>query len=279
MLSRGLSYSTCVLLLLLLGGTALTQSRTSRRDLGPDQPGDEEDLNRELWEYARKTPYERALRYAQRTQEASRANSSANMTLPNGWKIAPAGVQVELGRFPGESVAYAGRIVVLNTGYYVAQGQEVSIVDPDRGQVVKTLRLPSIFPSAQEGLDGNLYISGGINQTIYRLNRQFELAGRITVPAYTAGLAAIDATHIAVACLVANADQEKYRKGYYEKGKLVIVNTVTGKVEREAVAGYFPHTVRVLNGKLYCSLLGENRILVYGRDLSLLKTIDVGQSP
>jgi YVTN family beta-propeller protein len=201
------------------------------------------------------------------------------MALPNGWKITPAGAQVEVGRFPGEAVPYAGRIVVLNTGYYVAQGQEVSIVDPNRGQVVKTLRLPSMFPSAQEGLDGNLYISGGINQKVYRLNRQFEPAGEITVPAYTAGLAAIDATHIAVACLVANADQEKYRRGQYEKGKLVIVNTVTGKVEREAVAGYFPHTVRVLNGKLYCSLLGENRILVYGRDLNLLKTIDVGQSP
>src|SRR5215471_20122866 len=145
------------------------------------------------------------------------------MALPNGWKITPAGTQIEVGRFPGEAVAYAGRLVVLNTGYYVAQGQEVSIVDPDRGQVVKTLRLPSIFPSAQEGLDGNLYISGGINQKIYRLNRGFEQAGGITVPGYTAGLAAIDATHIAVACLVASSDLDKYRKGYYEKGKLVIV--------------------------------------------------------
>jgi YVTN family beta-propeller protein len=279
MLSKRVSSCTGLLLVLLAAGTCLAQSRAAYRDLGPDQPGEEEDLNRELWEYARKTPYEKALRYVASAQQASRAKSSANMALPNGWKIAPAGTQIELGRFPGEAARYAGRIVVLNTGYYVAQGQDVSVVDPDRSQIVKTLKLPSMFPSAQEGLDGNLYISGGISQKIYRLNRQFEPAGDITVPGYTAGLAPIDATHIAVACLVASSDQDRYRRGYYEKGKLIIVNTTTGSVEREAVAGYFPHTVRVLNGKLYCSLLGENKILAYSRDLILLKTIEVGQSP
>src|SRR5262249_557777 len=144
MRSRGLSYSIGFLLLLSLvpGRTALAQSRTAQRDLGPDQPGDEEELNRELWEYAKKTPYNRALSYVARAQQAARSKANASVALPNGWKIAPAGTQVELGRFPGEAVVYAGRVVVLNTGYYVAQGQEVSIVDPDLGQVVRTLRLP-----------------------------------------------------------------------------------------------------------------------------------------
>src|SRR5262249_46093220 len=131
MLAKGLSYSAGVLLLLWLGQTALAQSRSIQRDLGPDQPGDEEDLNRELWEFIKKTPYERALRYVARAQQAARSKASPSVALPNGWRIAPAGTQVELGRFPGEAVAYGGRVVVLNTGYYVAQGQEVSIVDPD----------------------------------------------------------------------------------------------------------------------------------------------------
>src|SRR5262249_48847261 len=192
---RGMSCSIGFLLLLsvLLGQTPLAQSHRAQRDLGPDQPGDEEDLNRELWEYVKKTPYERVLRYVHRAQQVARSRASASATLPNGWKISPAGTQVELGRFPGEAVPYAGRVVVLNTGYYVAQGQEVSIVDPDRAQVVKTLRLPSLFPCAQEGLDGNLYVSGGINQKVYRLNRKFDLAGELTTTGYSAGLASLDA--------------------------------------------------------------------------------------
>jgi YVTN family beta-propeller protein len=272
------SYGLCLILILSSSSVVAAQAR-SPRDLGPDQPGDEENLNRELWEYARKTPYERALRYVARTQQAARAAAGPDAALPNGWKIAPAGAQVEVGRFPCEAVPYAGRIVVLNTGYYVAQGQEVSIVDPDKGQVVKVLRLASMFPSAQEGLDGNLYISGGISQKIYRINREFELAGELTVNGYTAGIATVDGNHIAVACLVSNADQGRYQKGYYEKGKLIILNTATGKVEHEVITGYFPNTVRFVNGKLYCTLLGENKLLVYSTGLNLVKKIEVGQTP
>jgi YVTN family beta-propeller protein len=268
----------CSLLTLIVSVAAFAQTRPSR-DLGPDLPGDEQELNRELWEYAKQTPYERVMRYVARAQQAAQQTARAEAALPNGWKIAPAGTQVEVGRFPGEMAPYSGKIVVLNTGYYLAQGQELSIVDPDSAQVVKTLRLPSMFPSAQQGLDGNLYISGGFSQKVYRLNRAFELSGEIAVGAYTAGLAAVDATHIAVACMVASSDQERYQKGHYEKGKLIIVNTATGKVEREVVAGYFPHTVRLVNNKLYCSLLGENRLVVYSTGLSLLKTIDTGQTP
>src|SRR5262249_48757075 len=64
-----------------------------------------------------------------------------------------------------------------------------------------------------------------------------------------------------------------------ERGKLILVNTSTGKVEREAEAGYFPQTVRAINGKLYCSLLGENKLLVFSPDLSLIKALEVGQTP
>jgi exopolysaccharide biosynthesis protein len=86
------------------------------------------------------------------------------VALPNGWKIAPSGTQVEVGRLPYEAVSYAGKLVVLNTGYYNKEPQEVSVVDLKQGKLVKTLKFNSLFPSARVGLDGDLYISGGFDK-------------------------------------------------------------------------------------------------------------------
>src|SRR5262249_37796062 len=120
---------------------------------------------------------------------------------------------------------------------------------------------------------------GGNRQKVGRIKGMFDLAGELTTTGYSAGLASLDARRIAVACLVAGADQDSYRKGRYDKGKLIILNTATGIVEREIVAGYFPHTVPFVNGKLYCTLLGENKVVVYSPDLNLVNTVEVGQTP
>lgn len=276
---RCLFFVHIILLALVLSGTATAQSRPTLRELGPDQPGEDEDLNRELWESIRKTPYANALRHVASVQRAAPLGPPADVMLPNGWRIAPAGRQVEVGRFPCEVTAYAGQIVVLNTGYYSKEPQEVSIVSPDYRQVVKVLRLPSLFPSAQAGPDGDLYISGGVGQKIYRFNRRFEAVREYPVKGYAAGLAAVDSTHLAVAYMVSSDSQASYEKGNYDQGKLAILNTVTGEVEREVTAGYFPHTVRYLNGKLYVTLLGENKLQVYSAQLRLLKSLEVGQTP
>ncbi|MFN2453717.1 MAG: bifunctional YncE family protein/alkaline phosphatase family protein [Pyrinomonadaceae bacterium] len=259
---------------------AVFSQTSSTRSLAPDQPEEEESLNEELWESVKKTPYEDVLRYVASAQQAGRARAAtaaraADVVLPNGWRIAPAGTQVELGRFPHEAVAYAGHVVVLNTGYYRnPEQQEISVVDPKSGQVVKVLRLTSMFPSAQAGLDGDLYISGGFDQKVYRINQNFELAREYPIKGYGAGLAIIDATHLVIAYLVANDEQ-----GRYAEGRLAILNTATGAIEREVKAGYFPHTVHYAGGKLYVSLLGENKLQVYDARLDLLKTLVVGQTP
>lgn len=92
------------------------RDKNSERRL--DDPAEEESLNRELWEFARRTPYDRILPYVAAEQRKSRANLNAEVELPNGWRIVPAGRQVEVGRLPYEAVLFAGRLVVLNTGYY-----------------------------------------------------------------------------------------------------------------------------------------------------------------
>src|SRR5205085_2822812 len=143
----------------------IARAQDARRDAGEraqffDRAEDEEDLNRELWEYARGTPYEEAVRYVAAAQARSQAARVAEAVLPNGRKIAPAGQQVEVGRLPYEAVNFAGRLVVLNNGYYTGEAQEISVVDTSSGQVVKTLRPKrspspgppgSLFPSALVG--------------------------------------------------------------------------------------------------------------------------------
>ncbi len=243
-------------------------------DFAPDQPEDEEDLNRELWEFAKKTPYAEITRYVAQAQGRAQATQTAVANLPNGWRIAPAGTQIDVGKLPYEAILFAGRVVVLNTGYYNKTPQEVSIVDANSAQVLKTLPLASMFPSAQVGMDGDLYISGGYEGKLYRIDRQFNIAREYTLGGYAAGLAPVDETHIAIAYMVApNA------AGDYAQGKLVILNTVSGKIEREIETGYFPYTVRRANNKLYVSLLGENRLLVYNSQFNLIKSIDTGRTP
>src|SRR5215217_410459 len=140
-----------------------------------DRAEDEEDLNRELWEYVKGTPYAGVLPYVAAAQARAQAARVAEAVLPTGWRLAPAGRQVELGRLPYEAVPFPGRLVVLNTGYYTREPQEVSIVDPASGRVEKTLRINSLFPSAAQGPGGDLYVSGGFDSKVVRINRQFNV--------------------------------------------------------------------------------------------------------
>ncbi len=75
------------------------------------------------------------------------------------------------------------------------------------------------------------------------------------------------------------------KSGHYGKGKLAILNTTTGKIEpgKEIEAGYFPHTVRYFNHKLYVTILGEDKLNVYDYpSLNLRKSLNdlgIGKTP
>src|SRR5437764_2717730 len=242
-----------------------------------DDPDDQEDLNRELWTFAHHTSYDSIRPYVAEAQRQSKANEVAEVELPNGWRIAPAGTQIEVGRLPYQAVMFAGKLVVLDTGYYYPkdkEAQEVSIVDLATTRVVKTLRINSLFPSAVVGGDGKLYISGGYDQKVYRVNQQFEIDREYKLDGFAGGLATIDAQRVAVATMAL-----KNAKGEYLNGRLSIVNTADGKVEKEVDIGYFPYAVRFISGKLFVTLLGENKLLVFDPRLKLVKTIAVGRTP
>ncbi len=239
-----------------------------------DQPGSENTLNRQLWEFAKGTPYGSVEAYVAKAQAKSREAMSDELQLPTGWKISPAGKQVGVGRLPYEAIVYNSRLVVLNTGFYSREPQVVSVIDPSSGVVEKTVKINSMFPSAIVGDDGGLYISGGFDFKVYRLDNSFNVERSYKVDGYAAGLAPVDKDHIAVVYLVADNSA-----GRYGKGKIAILNTNNGDIDKEVTVGYFPYSAVFVDGKLYVSLLGENKVKVYDRQLNELKSIEVGIAP
>ena len=87
----------------------------------------------------------------------------------------------------------------------------------------------------------------------------------------------IDETHLAVVLMFVDKGL-----GSYEKGALAILNTASGKVDQVVPAGLFPHSVEYANQKLYVTLEGENKLMVYGLSESgweLKQSLPVGKSP
>ena len=245
---------------------------------GPDEPEEMEDLTRELWKFARGSGYDRAVRRAN-ASAAKFAAQAPELRLPTGWLLAPAGAQVELGRLPYEAVTFGGRVVVLNTGYY-AQGfedPEVSIVDIVRPRVTRTLRVASLYPSATASPNGNLYVSGGSSDSVFQIDKAFQVTRGFNVGAYVGPIAAIDPDRIAVALLTAPDSA-----GASGPGKLAVLNVTSGRIESTVNAGFFPSGMRVVGRTLYLSLVGEHKLLAY--DLSggpprLRRAIATGRAP
>jgi len=245
---------------------------------GPDEPEEMEDLTRELWKFARRSGYDRAVRRAN-ASAARFAAQSPQLRLPTGWALAPAGAQVELGRMPYEAVSFGGRVVVLNNGYYPQglEDPEISIVDVVGPRVTRTLRVASLYPSASVSPNGNLYVSGGSSDSVFQIDRQFQVTRSFDVGAYAGPVAAIDAERIAVALLTVPDSA-----GASGPGKLAILNLTTGRIESTVNAGFFPSSMRLIGNTLYLALVGEHKLLAY--DLSrgqprLRRTIGTGRAP
>ncbi len=245
---------------------------------GPDEPEEMEDLTRELWKFARGNGYDRAVRRAN-ASAARFAAQAPQLRLPTGWILAPAGAQVELGRLPYEAVSFGGRVVVLNTGYYPQglEDPEVSIVDVARPRVTRTLRLASLYPSAAVSPNGNLYVSGGSSDSVFQIDRQFQVTRSFDVGAYVGPVAAIDAERVAVALLTAPDSL-----GASGPGKVAILNVTSGRIESTVNAGFFPSSMRLVGRTLYLSLVGEHKLLAYdlsGGQPRLRRTIATGRAP
>jgi len=249
----------------------------------PDEPGSEQTLNAQIWEYMKKTSYSEAKLYVAglKRSAGNAKRASSEVTLPTGWRLEPAGTQVDVGRMPYAAVSYAGSLVVLNNGYYDKGSEDptVSIVDLKGGQT-RTLKLPSLFPSVVVGLDGDLYVSGGLSKQLFRFNREFVQVKSYPIAGFVGGIAAIDATHIAVSSLVTAQTPAEFSKGLFNKGYLQILDTTKGTVEQSAEIGYFPYAIAYSRGKIYASLLGEDKLAIFDAStLHSVASLSVGNKP
>ena len=295
-----------------------------------DTPGDEDDLNREIWEASGRRNYGALLAYVQQRQAGARQPTT--LTLPNGWALAPAGRQVPVGRLPFEGLMVQNRFVVLNAGHTGKDPQTVSVLDPASGSLERTLTLPALYPSAAVGGDGDLYVSGGFGRRLHRFNAAFAPVRTYPLGGYAGPVATLDHDHVVVAYLVAPKRTEADRaaaipetdrreatraaaaaggggdaatggqkatatRGEREggtragsgevegqapldgAGRLALLNTTTGRIERESSGLLFPTAIQVLNGKIYAASLGEQQVQVFDRQLHLLARLPVGRIP
>jgi YVTN family beta-propeller protein len=249
---------------------------------GMDEPGESDPLKQYFWVSAKGTSYETAKEHAEKAQKVFQITRTHEAALPNGWKIAPAGQSLDLGTMPGEAVFYAGRLVVLNNGFYPPkQNAQVSVVNVRKQLVEKNIPFHSLFPCARVGPDGDLYISGGYDFKVYRLTRRFEPApghAEYPVGGYAGGMAFVDKNLLALTYLMVN----DHGTGPWKKGMIALLDTVTGKILDEKETGHFPYALAWVGGKLYATIEGENRVQVYTLEDGKLKegaSIPVGVNP
>ncbi len=249
---------------------------------GLDEPSEHDNLKRNIWLAAMGTSYDQAVSYTNLAQEQSQKTLTHELVLPTGWKIKPAGQVLELGSMPSEMVSFSNRLVILNNGFYPPKADsQVSVVNPFKNTLEKNLPFHSLFPSAVTGPDGNLYISGGYDFKVYRLNRQMKPTkdhSNYIVNGYAGGLAFTGKTRLALTYLMVN----KQGTGAWKKGKIALLDTSTGKILDEIGTGHYPYALEWTRSKLYATIEGENRVQIYSIERDKLvegASIPVGKNP
>ncbi len=274
-----MKYAFFCLLLSLIFAVNFSRILADDDDLpGLDVPSQEQKLNADLWRFAKNTSYEALQQDLDEEHGESEKTIPTEVRLPTGWRMAPAGNQLELGRYPLVVTPFAGGLVVLNNGYYVETNPEISVVSGDGSQVLKTFTVPSLFPCAKAGSDGILYVSGGYNQTIRGYDEKFNEVRDLTVNGFTSGLACLDKSTLAVAYLL----MDNGKGGYKSEGRLALVDTPTGEIKDELNCGRMPYALEFQDGRLFVSLLQDNQVAVYsvrGGRLKFLKKLPAGSAP
>ena len=262
-----------LLLVSLLPGLARAKPAVVDRSQDFDRPGDEDDLNREIWQLSGRKKYGQVVAQLRKAQKRQPADPV--LPLPNGWRLAPAGHQIGVGRLPFEALIYQGRLVVINSGYTGKDPQTLSVLQRGTGRLEQTIPLQNLYPSGAAGPDGDLYLSGGFGRDILRLDRSFQLRRRYPIGGYGGPIAALDAEHLVVGYLQAPRGTSKIDGA----GRLVVLNTGSGQVETQSSDLLFPSSIHVLSGKIYVTAIGDQRIHSFDRHLHPLKQFPIGAIP
>src|SRR4051794_25168478 len=99
---------TLLLPLVSLALPVLGRPAGPAREVEPDEAGQEQQLNRELWEARKHRPYEEAEEHVRRARRHRKSARDAGVVLPTGWRLMAAGDQTPVGRLPYHAVSYGG---------------------------------------------------------------------------------------------------------------------------------------------------------------------------
>ncbi|HET7790254.1 MAG TPA: bifunctional YncE family protein/alkaline phosphatase family protein [Gemmatimonadales bacterium] len=232
--------------------------------------------------------------------------SDGTTLLPSGWRILPAGRQVQVGSLPLNLVTLSdGRVAVTNDGY---GPNGVTVVDPKDASVTAVVPLPAAWVGIGRSAVGDtLWASGGVTNRVYRLVRStsgwmkdsavLADSGR---PVFPGGLAVGPGGKIAV---VGNLSDSLYlldagtlaRAGAFKVGHhpytvvadarhwyvsdwgdstVTVINAAGAAAESKIFVGPHPSALAIRGADLFAALAGANGVarvnLATGRVLEQL---------
>ncbi len=196
------------------------------------------------------------------------------LTLPTGWKIAPAGRQVNVGTFPFDAVFTRNSTVIINSGWSSGQ-QSLSVVNPDTPGDAPEVAIQNVFPGAAAAPNGSLFISGGKSAEVYRVDASGQIQTTYKTPGFTFGLAVVDDRSV-----VAGYSEAPSGDGLLRPGHVIRIDTTTGSMLGDTRIGdHEPYNLAVAAGKIYATIPATNQVVVLDNDLNVVGSVKVGAVP
>lgn len=211
-----------------------------------------------------------------KTKNAARLPEA--VTLPNGWKLSPAGRSLPLGDLP-LNIAVSGNrkwLAVTNNGQSV---QSIQLIDAKHEKILSTVRIPkSWYGLAFSDNDRYLYASGGNDNRIL----QYEIKGRQLMLKDSLMLGKKWPVHISPAGITVDDNKHILYVVTKDDNQLYRFNLLSKQLIGHSPLGTEAFTCLLSpDGKyLYISLWGGDRILVYDTELNeKIDSIAVGDNP
>ncbi len=200
--------------------------------------------------------------------------------LPNGWKLSPVGMQLELGDLPlGMDVSPDGKYAVItNNGY---SKPTISLVDVQTKKVIETIPLKNAWVGIKFSRDAkSFFVSGGNENVVYRYTVEQGKAALVQTfrfgqhyPMETISVAGLD---------IDQKDSLLYAVSKGDSGLRIVALVNSKKPPIKIPLPGIPYACRVSNdGKqVFISLWSSAHVLVYDIATSqVIQTIRVGDHP
>ena len=203
---------------------------------------------------------------------------SGRVTLPNGWKLTPAGKFLPLGDLPlNIALSPSGKLAaVTNNGQ---SDQTIQLIDVEKETVLDTIVIKKSWLGLAFTSDGKyLYASGGNDNIIIR----YAIRDNKLSPVDTITIGKAWPERISIAGIALDDQGKKLYAVTKENNSLYVMNTLTGKLLGQYPLGGEGYTCLLSPDSkiLYISCWGCDKVILFDtQKQAIFKTIDVGDNP